>query len=472
MPDEQDKKINYKILTAEEILKEAEVPAKAIEHREEKIEVPVTEKVETKIETLPAEKIKEGVEVIETEKKEAGVLYLEEHKEEPIELEPTIPQPIPELEKEVEIKGPESIITQSIEKSKEQVWVEKQSLEQQEPEKLEEIVYLKPQQEKPTEEIKEPAEMKEKPKIKFNLNYVLISGTLIIILLLIFFFKPYGKIKAFLQSKEKQPSEKIIPATTQIAFPTTSPNQETVVSFPTITVSTPTQETTTQVTFPTITVSNDAQEVTSPITSPTITVSTPTKIINEVTTETPSISQEKKTTSLPTKDLNLPGEMITLQRKDFESFLARQQSFGTKINVKLLDNEQRLSVDFLFDYFIKAKNNQELRDGLTGNYGFIIYYGYVRKYPILVFEIKDRNKVLKFNQNWEKTTMKNDLQTLFLGSQPPKTNNNFQTKNFNNFSYRILNFGDNYKIIWALTSNYLIYTTTETGFKEVISYLQ
>jgi hypothetical protein len=80
--------------------------------------------------------------------------------------------------------------------------------------------------------------------------------------------------------------------------------------------------------------------------------------------------------------------------------------------------------------------------------------------------------VIKFNQNWEKTTMKDDLQTLFLGFQPPKTTNNFQTKNFNNFSYRILNFGDNYKIIWATTNNYLIYTTTETGLKEVLQYLQ
>jgi len=475
MPEEQDKKINYKILTAEEILKEAQVPAKEIEHREQKVEVPVNEKIEKKIETPPAEKIEERVEVIETEKREAGVLY-PEFKEKPIELEPIIPQPIPEIEKKVEIKGPQPIITQPIEKKEEP----KPQIQEKVSEKpKEEIFYFKPEEKlKPIQEIKESQVIKEeeKPKIKFNLNYVLIPGALIIILLLIFFLKPYQKIKTFLQPKEKQPPEEIVPTTTpiQIVFPTTSPTQETAtpITFPTITVSTLTQETTTPLTFPTVTVSTATQEITSPITFPTITVSTATKRISQVTTETPSISQEKKTTSLPTKDLNLPGEIVTLQRKDFELFFARQESFDTKINIKLLENEQRLSVDFLFDYFIKVKNSQELKDELTGNYGFLIYYGYVRKYPILVFEIKNRNKVIKFNQNWEKTTMKNDLQTLFLGFQPPKTTNNFQTKSFNSFSYRILNFGDNYKIIWATTNNYLIYTTTETGLKEVLSYLQ
>jgi hypothetical protein len=439
MPEEQDKEINYKILTAEEILKEAQVPAKVIEHREEKIEVPVTETIDKKVETSPAEKIEESVEVIETEKKEAGVLY-PEFKEKPIELESIGIQSGVEFGNAIEIKGPQPTIIQPIEKKEES----KPEIQEKAPEEpKEEIFYFKPEEKlKPIQETKEPQiiERKEKPKIKFNLNYVLIPGALIIILFLIFFLKPYEKIKALLQPKEKQPPEEIVPTTTptQIIFPTTSP----------------TQETTTSITFTTITVPTLTQE------------------IKQVATETSSISQEKKPETLPTKELNLPGKMVTLQRKDFESFLARQEFFGTKINVKLLENNQKIPIDFLFDYFIKVKNSQELKDELTGNYGFVIYYGYVRKYPILVFEIKDRNKVIKFNQNWEKTTIKKDLQTLFLGFQPPRTTNNFQTKSFNNFSYRILNFDDNYKIVWATTNNYLIYTTTETGLKEVFRYLQ
>jgi len=493
MSDEQDKKINYKILTTEEILKESQVPTKAIEHREEKIEVPVTEKIDKKAETPAVEKIEERVEVIETKKKETGVLY-PEFKEEPIGLGPIIPQAIPEIEKKVEIKRPEPIVTQPIEK-KEEPKLQIQEKAAKNPK--EEIFYFKPSEKlKFIQEIKETQIIKEeeKPRIKFNLNYVLIPGALIIILLLILFLKPYERIKTLLQPKENQPSEETISTTNpiQIFFPTTFPAQKITspITFPTITVATLTQETTSQPTFPTITVSTETQKITSPITFPTITVATltqetttqiafptttvltSTQEIKQINTETPLISQEKKPETLPTKEINLPGKTVTLQRKDFESFLARQESFGTKINIKLLENGQRLSVDFPFDYFIKVKNSQELKDKLTGNYGFVIYYGYVRKYPILIFEIKDKNKVLKFNQNWEKTTMKNDLQTLFLGFQPPKTTNNFETKRFNNFSYRILNFGDNYKIIWAIVNNYLIYTTTETGLKEVLPYLQ
>jgi hypothetical protein len=112
------------------------------------------------------------------------------------------------------------------------------------------------------------------------------------------------------------------------------------------------------------------------------------------------------------------------------------------------------------------------KNNFTGSYGLLIYYGYTRKYPILIFEIKDKDKVLKFNQEWEKLTMKEDLKVLFLGLEPPKTKNNFVTKKQGNYSYRILDFGDNFKIIWTLADNYLIYSTTEMGLKDVLSFLK
>jgi hypothetical protein len=68
--------------------------------------------------------------------------------------------------------------------------------------------------------------------------------------------------------------------------------------------------------------------------------------------------------------------------------------------------------------------------------------------------------------------MKEDLKTLFLGFQPPKTKNNFVTKKQGDYSYRILDFGDNFKIIWALADNYLIYSTTETGIKDIFDLLK
>jgi hypothetical protein len=68
--------------------------------------------------------------------------------------------------------------------------------------------------------------------------------------------------------------------------------------------------------------------------------------------------------------------------------------------------------------------------------------------------------------------MKEDLKTLFLGLEPPKTKNNFFTKKYKKYSYRILDFGDNFKIIWTLADNYLIYSTTETGLKNILNLLQ
>jgi len=77
MQENQDKKISYKILTAEELLKEEFPPAKEIEHKEEKIEVPVAQKIEDQKEvTVKKEEVKERKEVIEPESKiEAGLIY-------------------------------------------------------------------------------------------------------------------------------------------------------------------------------------------------------------------------------------------------------------------------------------------------------------------------------------------------------------------------------------------------------------
>jgi len=424
MQENQDKKINYKILTAEEILKEVQVPKKEIEHHEEKVEVPVTEKIDKKFETPSTEKIKERIEIIETEKKEAGVLY-PEFKEEPIELEPTY-KPTYEIEKKVEIKGPEPIITQPIEKKEEL----KPQIQEKVPEKpKKEVFYFKPEEKlKPIKEI-EKTEKKE--KTKFKLIYLLIPGTLVIILSLIFFLKSHQPEKA----------EETIQTTTTISAPPQF-------SFPKIVVSTQTPET----------------KITE----------TETKITETETKTAPTstITQVVQIETFPSKEINLPGIIKTVQKNEFENFLFKQEPFGTKLNINLIENNKKLPVDFLFDYFIKTKNSNELKNELTGNYGFLIYYGYVRKYPILVFEIKDKNKVLKFNQTWEKTTMKNDLQSLFLDSQPPKTKNKFETRKIDNFSYRILYFGDNYKIIWSIVNNYLIYSTTETGLEEIIDYLK
>jgi hypothetical protein len=112
MPENQDKKISYKILTAEELLKEETPPSKEVEHKEEKIEVPIAQKIEDQKEvTVKKEEVKERREVIEPESKiEAGLIYPEAEKEEkPIEkviIEPPQKVEIP-IPKPTEIVPPE-----------------------------------------------------------------------------------------------------------------------------------------------------------------------------------------------------------------------------------------------------------------------------------------------------------------------------------------------------------------------------
>ncbi|MFN3910238.1 MAG: hypothetical protein ACK4J0_03345, partial [Candidatus Anstonellaceae archaeon] len=79
----------------------------------------------------------------------------------------------------------------------------------------------------------------------------------------------------------------------------------------------------------------------------------------------------------------------------------------------------------------------------------MLYYTYTRKYPLLIFEIKNPSAVKTFNQKWEKLGMSNDLKTLFLGFKPGNPlRNYFVTKEIKGIAYRVLYFDNNYKLIW------------------------
>jgi hypothetical protein len=431
MPENQDKKISYKILTAEELLKEEFPPAREIEHKEEKIEVPIAQKIEDQKEvTVKKEEVKERREVIEPESKiEAGLIYPEAEKEEEpvgkVIIEP--PQKV-----EISIPKPIEITPPEIKPIKE------------EPSR-EEIFYT-PQKEKipfrPKPEFKLPANL---------LRFVFLGGGVILIFLLILFLKPQEKFKAIFKAKEEKKEEEIkiaTPTETVILFSTSAP---TILPVPTI--STPTQR---EVTTPTII--SKIQPV------PSQTEIKPSEEISFLS-------------NFPSKEIILENLDFSTWQEEFEDFLSFQEFSGTMININFLYNKNKVLFDFLFDYFIKptkisSEKIEEFKNNLTGSYGLLIYYGPTRKYPILIFEAKDKEKALKFNQEWEKLTMKEDLKTLFLGLKPPRTKNNFFTKKYKKYSYRILDFGDNFKIIWSVADNHIIYSSTETGIKKIFDSIE
>lgn len=390
MIEDQGKKINYKILTAEEILQEGQGSAKEITHREEKIDIQVSpDSKKEEVKPIKEEQVREKI------------------KEDIFYFRPKTIESSPEIITKPQITQDENI---------------------------------------------------KKTSFKFNLKYLyfLIPGSVVLVGALFFAFQFYKKNPSFFGNNNQQ---------------------EVALQFPTITVTTLTTPKATSSEISTTTEATTTETTTTPTTTipivfPTITVPTATEPKESVITSTENSEVLDKPITPPSKEINIPIVTQSVSKNQFDNFLSQQDSFGTKLNINLVDNNEKLPVNFIFDYFIKAKNKQELKNELTGNYNFVIYYGYVRKYPVLIFEIKDRNKVIKFNQDWEKTTMKDDLQTLFLGLKSPKTTKNFQSKTIDNFSYRILDFGDNYKIIWGVLNNYLIYTTTETGLKEMVNYLK
>jgi len=511
MPEDQDKKISYKILTAEELLKEEVPPTKEIEHKEEEIEIPVAQKIEGSKETItePSEEIKEKIEVIQPQK-EAGLIYPEVEKEEEKQTERIISQPstqkveIP-IPKPTEILPPEENLVQE-EPSKEEIFYT--------PQKERELSF-RPRPEILQEETNEEEIFKKapepKPRLSFNLyKFFLLGGSVVLIFLLILFLKPQEKFKSIFKSKEGKKSEEakiITPTSTVILFPvatvpakisTITPATSTITTS-TITISTITPTTTVSMatkTMPIVVTTSTIKETTStsilgikistetkPISKTTIT--TPTAKIS-ITTPTESTFPKIKVqtsqgisflTDFSSEEVNLEKLDFSSWQKKIEDFLSLQEYAGTKINVNFLYQGNNVPYDFFFDYFIKpTKISQskisDFKNNLTGDYGFIIYYGYTRKYPILIFGVKDKDKVEKFNQNWEKLNMKEDLKTLFLGLEAPKTKNNFVTKKQEGYSYRILNFGDNFKIIWTIVDNYLIYSTTEMGIKEIFSFFR
>ena len=455
MQENQDKKISYKILTAEELLKEEFPPAKEIEHKEEKIEVPVAQKIEDQKEvTVKKEEVKERKEVIEPESKiEAGLIYPEaEKEEEPIEkviIEP--PQKVEiSIPKPIEITPPEIKPTKE-EPPKEEIFYTPQKEEipfRPKPELL--------QKEFESKEFPEPVSPLGKPKrglgLPFNfLRFVFLGGGVILIFLLILFLKPQEKFKAIFKAKEEKKEEEIkiaTPTETVILFSTSAP---TILPVPTI--STPTQR---EVATPTVI--SKIQPVPSQ-------------------TEIKPFEEISFLSNFPSKEIILENLDFSTWQEEFENFLSFQEFSGTLININFLYNKNKVLFNFPFDYFIKPtkisfEKIEEFKNNLTGSYGFLIYYGPTRKYPILIFEAKDKEKALRFNQEWEKLTMKEDLKTLFLGLEPPNTKNKFFTKKYKKYSYRILDFGENFKIIWSIADNYIIYSSTETGIKKIFDSIE
>ncbi len=302
---------------------------------------------------------------------------------------------------------------------------------------------------------------------KFNLlNYFFFGLGAGVLILVIIFLKPYQRIKTFISKKEiPQETTPILDIpSVKPAFPTP---QETSESIPqiaeekTVISELPEPQPSLSPSKEKIKIDNETKKITVPPHSNIAITNYPAKKFSFLD-------------NFPNLEIKMSNLSIEELQRQIDLFLKRKEPTGFLLNINITFNEQPVPLDLIFNYFIKptkfsSQQINNFKNEFSGNYAFMIYYTYTRRYPILIFEIKNPVLIKHFNENWEKNNMVNDMKTLFFDFDPGKPLKPFVSKNINDFNYRVVYFNNNYKIIWAVISNLLIYSATESGLEIITS---
>lgn len=280
------------------------------------------------------------------------------------------------------------------------------------------------------------------------------------------------------------------------------------------TTSIPTQitETTTQEVFPTATIATTAATAATALTQEapshlkaTITLpSTPTPEIRPQSLQTQNLETKLEPPSLKSEDIkNVIKEEIPAQKgeipKDIGVFpsieislkelntdglkiawlnaIKIQKEAGNIYEIKFKYNDERIPLNIISNYFIKpsfieSRHIQEFIKTFR-DYKILFYYTYTRKYPVLVFKIENDSFVITFLRLWDKETLTRDMYNLYLGLPKGKLIRNFTiTEKFEDIKYNIAYYDNDYKLIWTVYNNYLVFSTSLSAFKYIIKKLK
>jgi len=317
--------------------------------------------------------------------------------------------------------------------------------------------------------------------------------------------------------EEKKEEEKIITS----IFPKTTPTEATVTQ-PGITISTAS----TEVAEPTITASTHAETSTSQLiptsSEPTSTQltssiistsSTPTSATSNLSvatkTKTENVSKieeekleapspkseeikevkieniEKQGTKAIFPFLKVPEINIALDELTTNDFRIKwlnlmkiQKNAGSLYKVNFLYGNQVLPGEFIKNYFLNPsfieKKYQESFQNSLGDYCLIlIYYTYTRKFPVIIFTIKNDEVVVPFMRLWDKESLLNDFKNLYLGLPQGKLIRFYTiTEDYEGIKYKIAYYNNDYKFIWTIYNDNLIISTSLTAFKYIIKNLK
>lgn len=175
---------------------------------------------------------------------------------------------------------------------------------------------------------------------------------------------------------------------------------------------------------------------------------------------------------------------ISLDNNSLDTFIKTLKIESSKLktlgSIYYLDfsvNNDQISVKPIVDYFIKPNKNmasllEKFKANLTGNFALLFYYSHTRVYPILVLEIKDNATAKSFMDLWEKRGMSNDLQTIFLvDTKLSPLTQDFTKKFYQNIEYRTQNFEKNFILLWSVVKKYLIIAATDRKIDYLLSIL-
>lgn len=280
--------------------------------------------------------------------------------------------------------------------------------------------------------------------------------------------------------KESSVSSQQVKTTTTTKTTATTTTKTTTIAKATTTTTTTTKTTTTPTTK---TATESKQTIATKAQTTTTKLSSATKTVSVTTPTAPSFApiltngELIPLLSAIEKDLTLKALTLEEFANQLKSFFIWQYFYQTLINLKIVYANNIVSPDLIFSYFIKPSKLKQttvdnFKQSLTNKFSFLIYYGYTRKYPIIIFETKNPKLAREFNNQWMKNGMSQDLRTLFLGINPGKEKSKFMLKKYKDISYNIIYFENNFQIIWSIFNNYLIYASNEESFKQVINDLK
>jgi hypothetical protein len=175
-------------------------------------------------------------------------------------------------------------------------------------------------------------------------------------------------------------------------------------------------------------------------------------------------------------------DITNLNDESFEqaliSLMKIQKKAGDIYSVVFNFNNEKLNDYFIKKFFlrpsfIEEKFKENFFDNLDKDYYFLVYYTHTRKFPLLIFKIKNDLQIVPFMRLWDKESLIADLsKTMFIGLPKGQPIRNFTlAESYQNIDYKIAYFNNDYKLIWTIYKNHLIISTSLSAFKYLIENL-